>query len=77
MDNKHSLDSLIKNLDNESKNVVESILKDAEYISTHNFVDLLRDLLNKEELISKHFERLNSYRHLKLYANLHEQSVFD
>lgn len=76
-DNKHTLDSLIENLDNESKIVVDLILKDAEYISTHNFVDLLRDLLNKDELIMNHLESLNNYRHLKLYANLYEQSVFD
>lgn len=77
MDNKDTLDSLIKNFDSESKSVISSILKDAEYISKHNFIDILRDFLSKDEEIMKHLELINTYRHLKLSVNIYDQSVFD
>lgn len=77
-DNKATLDILSKTLDNESKSVIESILKDAEYISNHNFVDMLRDLFNKDEEVFKHLEMAKSYGHFKLYEqNYYEQNIFD
>lgn len=76
--NKDTLDSLIKTLDSESKRVVNSILKDAEYISVHNFVDMLQDLFSKDEEIFKHLELAKSHRHLKLdKQNYYEQNIFD
>ncbi len=76
-DNKDTLDSLIKNFDSESKRVINSILKDAEYISVHNFVDMLQDLFSKDEEIIKYLELVNSYRHLKLCVNLYDPPVFN
>lgn len=76
-DNKDTLDSLIKNFDSESKRVINSILKDAEYISVHNFIDMLRDLFSEDEEIIKHLETVNSYRDLKLCVNIYDPPVFD
>jgi FkbM family methyltransferase len=78
MDNKDILDSLVKSLDSESKSVVDTILKDAEYISVCNFVDMLQDLFSKDEEIFKHLELANSHSHLKLdKQNYYEQNIFD
>ena len=77
MDNKETLNFLIKDLDIESINVINTILNDAEYISKNNFVDILRDFFNNDEKIMKHLELINAYRHLKLSVNIYDQSVFD
>ena len=77
-DNKDTLDSLIKTFDTESKNVVKSIINDAEYIDSHYFVDMLRDLFSKEEEIFKHLEMAKSYKHFQLpNQNYYEQNIFD
>jgi len=77
-DNKDTLDSLIKTFDTESKKVVKSIINDAEYIDSHNFVDMLRDLFSKEEEIFKHLEMAKSYKHFQLpNQNYYEQNIFD
>lgn len=77
MENQEQLDAIINSFNHDSKIAIESLLKDAEYVSTHNFIDLLQNLLNNRESIMRHLERVNSYRYLKLHANLYEQSVFD
>jgi FkbM family methyltransferase len=77
-DNKDSLDSLIKTFDAESRSVVKSIIDDAEYIDSHNFVDMLQDLFSKEEEIFKHLEMAKSYQHFQLSnQNYYEQNIFD
>jgi FkbM family methyltransferase len=76
--NKDSLDSLIKTFDTESRSVVKSIIDDAEYIDSHNFVDMLKDLFSKEEEIFKHLEMAKSYKHFQLSSqNYYEQNIFD
>jgi len=78
MNNKDTLDSVVKSLDSESKKVVDSILKDAEYISVCNFVDMLQDFFSKDEEIFKHLELAKSCRHFKLdQQNYYEQNIFD
>jgi FkbM family methyltransferase len=77
MDNKGTLDFLIKDLDDESKNAISIILKDAEYISKNNYIDMLRNFFSNEDKIMKHLELINQYRDLKLSVNIFDQSVFD
>ncbi len=77
MDNQTSLNNFIDKLDNKSKEVVASIIKDVEFINKHSFIDLLQDLLNKEDQIMDYLEVMKSFTHLKLHENLYEQSVFD
>ena len=76
MDNQTSLNNFVNKLDNESKEVVHSIIKDVEYINTHSFIELLQDLLDKEEEIMEYLEVMKSFTHLKLHENVYEQSVF-
>lgn len=75
-ENQEILNIIISKLDRESRQIVKSLLKELEYISTHHYADLIQDLFNKEEEVMKYIEAVNSYRHLKLRANLYEESVF-
>ncbi len=76
MDNQTSFNNFINKLDNESKEVVNLIIKDVEYINTHSFIELLQDILDKEEKIMDYLEVMKSFTHLKLHENVYEQSVF-
>ncbi len=76
--NEQTLMDLIKNLDEETKELVISTIKQVEYNNTHNYADLLRNLYEKRNELMKYIKSVNSYneKDLKLHANLYEQSVF-
>ncbi len=75
LDNQTSLNNFINKLDSKSKEVVTSVINDVEFINKHSFLDLLQDLLNKEEQIMDYLEVMNSFTHHKLHENSYEQSV--
>ncbi|MEJ2276294.1 MAG: hypothetical protein P8Y70_00885, partial [Candidatus Lokiarchaeota archaeon] len=75
--NEKMLIAILMDLDTESKNVVSSILNEAQFYETHDIIDLYKDLFNREEEIIDHLEKIKSYRHHKLHATLYERSVFD
>jgi FkbM family methyltransferase len=75
-ENQDILNIVMSKLDMQSRNIVKSLIKELEYISTHHYADLIQDLFNKEEELMKYIEKVNSYKHLKLHANLYEESVF-
>ncbi len=76
-DNEKALQVVLADLDAESKNVVHSILKDAEYYNTHNLLDLYIDFYKKEDEIIDLLEKMKSYSHLKLPAIVYEQCIFE
>lgn len=76
-ENQNEIEDFMNDLDPESKDDVDKILKNLEYMNTHSLIETIKNYLYREEEVFKHMKYMESIKNkYKLPVEIYEESIF-
>ncbi|MHA1240858.1 MAG: FkbM family methyltransferase [Promethearchaeota archaeon] len=74
--NEKSFNESMAILGEESRGEMKKVMDQIKFVVTHSYDEMVKEVFDNEQQILDYIDDMKKYKHLKLHANLYQESIF-